>query len=819
MVMSQCLDDEVLTRLVEDALSPQQRTALERHIDRCSQCRSLVSALARVDAPADGDSPDSERGERVLHPGDKLGRYELVDVVGLGSMGVVWSARDPELRRTVALKLLWGEDRADARARLLREARVLARLRHPNVLVIYDVGEHDGRVFLATELVAGSNLRTWLEEQRPTWRAIVDAFVLAGRGLEAAHAAGIVHRDFKPQNVLVEPEGTGQTPRVLVTDFGLARAMDGASTAPPEAESGPMSLDQTQAGSVVGTPAYMAPEVLATAPADDKADQFSFCVALWEALYGSRPHDADDLDGLYVQARKGPPKPPPEATCPVGLGEVLQRGLAPRPEQRFDSIAALLSALRAAATDRGSVARSRLVAGVVGLATIAGAAVAIAVVEDERPDPKSSCDAPSSVWTASRRDATKAAFESSGRPFADDVWHRVDRSMVEYESEWNTAFERTCLARTEDAQECLHRRHAAFDALAGVFAEADETTVLHATSLLTSLMPPQRCEDTSIATTRPPWPAAPELRQPVAKLRRQLARVRMLEGATKLTEASDALKPLIEAARETGYTPVVAEALALEAEIAREAGRAEDAIALNRDVLAMAESSGYDLLKVDAAVGLFTPLAAMGRLDEAKGFADLAEATLERIGGDDDYAARVAYFRGELAQRAGELDACLEHQRRALQLWQNTGSPNVGFGHHGLATALRLAGRANEALEHQQQAIAELDRVRGPHHPAAAQARAGLGLVLLELDRPEQAVTALELSVTRLADAFGANSPNLAQALTAYATALRQAGRLQEAAVQFERCVAVLSTGGTERPGVDACRSGAVEVRQALNEG
>ena len=329
-------------------------------------------------------------------------------------------------------------------------------------------------------------------------------------------------------------------------------------------------------------------------------------------------------------------------------------------------------------------------------------------------------------------------------------------------------------------------------------------------------MPPDRCEDTSVATMHPPWPTAPELRERVAVLRRQLERVRTLEGATKLDEASAALTPIVDAARDTDYTPLVAEALALEAEIAREAGRTEEAIALNRDVLALAESSGYDLLKIDAAVGLFAPLAAMGRVDEAEGFADLAEATLERIGGDDDYAARVAYFRGELAQRSGQLERCLEHQRRALQLWEHTGSPNVGFGHHGVATALRLAGRPTGALEHQRRAIEHLDRVRGAHHPASAQARAALGLVLLDLDRPDEAVAALEVAVTGLAEAFGEDSPNLAQALTAYASALREAGKLREAAAQYDRCVDVLSGDATERPGIEACRDGAREIREAL---
>ena len=819
MVTSQCLDDDVLTRLVEDALSVPQREALERHIDRCSECRGLVSALASVDVPADVDDPPAAADrENVLHPGDKLGRYELVDVVGLGSMGVVWSARDPDLHRTVALKLLWGDERTDARARLLREARVLAKLRHPNVLVIYDVGEHKGRVFLATELVKGANLRTWLEAHAPAWREIVDAFVLAGQGLAAAHVAGIVHRDFKPQNVLVEPADDGGTIRVLVTDFGLARAMDGAWTAPPESDSGPMSLGQTQAGTVVGTPAYMAPEVLATAPADDKADQFSFCVALWEALYGARPHDADDLDGLYRAARDGPPMTPSATSCPVAVGEVVRRGLAPRPEDRFDSMPALLAALQRAAAGRRSKRRPLVVAGALGLAAVGTATAALTLVDEPAVDPTPDCEV-EPVWTPTRRRDAEVAFGRISRAYADESWRRVDRAMQAYEGSWRTAFERTCPSpEAADALECLHRRRAAFDALAGLFAEADEATTLHATSLLASLMPPERCEQASIAATRPPWPADPETREQVANLRRALEHVQVLEASAKLDQAAAALQPLAEAARGTGYTPVIAEALALEAEIAREAGQVDHAIALNREVLALAESSGYDLLKIDAAVGLFGPLAQLGRVDEAEGFADLAEATLQRIGGDDDYAARVAYFRGELAQRNGQYERAREHQQRALELWERTGSPNVGFGHHGLATALRLAGRRTEALEHQRAAVEHLDRVRGSHHPAAAQARAALGLVLLDLGRDEEAIAALELAVNRLTEAFGEDSPNLAEALTAHATALQQAGRKREALAVFDRCVDVLSREATEPlPAAQMCQDAASQLRAELD--
>ncbi len=239
--------------------------------------------LARTATAGSGAAPAADRPAT-------LGRLRLERVLGSGGMGVVHAAFDPDLERRVAVKLLHASS-ADARARLLREARAMAKLSHPNVITVFDVGTADGTDFVTMELVDGATLKDWLAIAKPAWRDIVAAFVAAGRGLAAAHDAGLVHRDFKPTNVLRSHAG-----KIVVTDFGLSRAAEGDvdPLAVTGAVSGPAT--RTMTGAVLGTPAYMAPEQWTGASVGPASDQFAFCVALWEALADGRPYRGDTLE-------------------------------------------------------------------------------------------------------------------------------------------------------------------------------------------------------------------------------------------------------------------------------------------------------------------------------------------------------------------------------------------------------------------------------------------------------------------------------------------------------------------------------------------
>ncbi len=280
------------------------------------------------------------RAKQQVH----VGRYRLIAPLGSGAMGVVYRAYDPQLEREVAVKLI-SEDNAspERRERMLREAKAMARLTHPHVVVIYEVGEHDERIFIAMELVEGENLRTWLDREERTPQAILEVLLGAARGLAAAHERGLVHRDVKPENILIDREG-----RARIADFGVARAEAAAplsGRAPHTSEIRSM----TATGALVGTPAYMAPEQLRGDGANERSDQFSLCVTLWEALYGARPFLADRIgDLLWKMAQGQLEATPAKADVPLHVRTALLRGLAVDASERFDSMADLVDALTTA---------------------------------------------------------------------------------------------------------------------------------------------------------------------------------------------------------------------------------------------------------------------------------------------------------------------------------------------------------------------------------------------------------------------------------------------------------------------------------------
>jgi len=282
--------------------------------------------------------------------GTSLGRYRLERELGEGGMGVVHAAFDPDLERRIALKVLRiAAPGIEAKDRLLREARAMARLSHPNVVTVHEVGTANGRDYVAMELIQGETLADWLRSERRRSVEIVAAFVAAGRGLAAAHAAGIVHRDFKPHNVLRSRDG-----RIVVTDFGLARDAKATVPAPPDAMSlaarlttfshgTPSALSGiTATGSLLGTPAYMAPEQWGGGLVSPATDQFAFCVALWEALAGERPYRGPTLDELRAQAALGPAALD-VSRIPRRLRAILRRGLDPDPAQRWSTMDELLA--------------------------------------------------------------------------------------------------------------------------------------------------------------------------------------------------------------------------------------------------------------------------------------------------------------------------------------------------------------------------------------------------------------------------------------------------------------------------------------------
>lgn len=327
LMTPRCPSDDQLAAFTAGALEGNELADVEQHVDGCVECRQLVAAVSNGSAPPASPGP-------VLQAGDTLGRYEIEKLIGAGGMGVLYVARDPKLARRVALKLLrpaYGIE--DGHQRLLREAQAMAGLAHPNVVSVFDIGEANERIFMSMELLEGGTLREWTQRPRG-WRQVLKMFCAAGEGLAAAHAAGVVHRDFKPENVIIGRDG-----RPRVGDFGLARPDASVRRSGSKA-----SLSRlTQTGMVLGTPAYMPPEQLLGHPADHRTDQYAFCVSLWEALVAHQPYPVGD------EARAGGP------AVPAHVWAALARGLNPRPAERFPDMRALLDALVA----EGSVVSAR----------------------------------------------------------------------------------------------------------------------------------------------------------------------------------------------------------------------------------------------------------------------------------------------------------------------------------------------------------------------------------------------------------------------------------------------------------------------------
>jgi len=353
-----CPSDETFTRLVEGLLPEDETRALEAHCDGCLTCARLLAELARSISPSGG------AGGGLL--GD---RYRLLEPLGAGGMGVVYAAFDTKLSRKVAVKRLretgLGTPAEKRRGRFMREAQLLASLSHPNVLTIHDVGGADRELYVVMELVDGAPVSRWLSETRPGWRAIVEVFEQAGRGVVAAHQLGIVHRDIKPDNILVAKNG-----RVLVGDFGLAGLAGNLTPVADPSPSPPAPGSLTQTGTVLGTPAYMSPEQHDGKPGDALSDQFSFAVSLYESLHGRRPFAGRSASEIAAATRSGQRAPGGDG-IPRGVDRVLSVALDPDPGRRFASMEDLLGALEQSLRRRPLVAAVAavavlLVAGAVG---------------------------------------------------------------------------------------------------------------------------------------------------------------------------------------------------------------------------------------------------------------------------------------------------------------------------------------------------------------------------------------------------------------------------------------------------------------------
>jgi tetratricopeptide (TPR) repeat protein len=717
-------------------------------------------------------------------------------------MGVVYAAFDDKLERKVAIKLV-ATDRGNdqAQQRLLREAQAQARLSHPNVVTIYEVGTlPEGGLFIAMELVKGETLRVWQDvmpadrarsaaaaagEDRRSWQDIVAMYAAAGEGLAAAHRAGIVHRDFKPDNILVGEDG-----RVRVADFGLAfeahtpeaaevaevtEVTAGAavrSSDPPGEPPASRAESLTAAGAVAGSLGYIAPELFAGATADARTDQFSFCVALYEALHGERPF-ADYVFALGDQP--APRRTEPAASYPRWLWDVTMRGLALAPGERFASMDALLSELTRSRTRTRRLVAAGALVGVLAI----GATAALLTRRDEPPPCPIDPAALAGVWDPVTKPQIQAALLGTGVPFAANVWTSTAAAFDRYAQHWVVAQQAACeathvrhvqsAALLDRRMECLAGRRRSLAAAAEALQRRPAQAVGHAGEILSSLGDIELCADTGVLLgldtgrgSSAAWPLAAHAQAQIAEVRRHLARADALLATGDLAGAEPATAEAARLAEHLDDDPVRADVAYYQGRIKLAHGELAASLALFNRAVGLAVASHHDELPADIWLRLAITAGGLEqRPAEIESWLAQGEAWVRRLGhASDSRQVEVERARAYLQTTAGDARAAQGTLSRAIvtaeRLW-GSDDPRLIPLLRNRATALGSLHEAKPAVADAERALALGIAAWGPDYPDIASTRRVLGLLYIEqlgaVERGEHELTlALQLYRTQLGE-------------------------------------------------------------------
>jgi tetratricopeptide (TPR) repeat protein len=789
----ECPADTTIVELLEGTLDPGAVDAVERHVDGCAPCRRLLAEMARSGGNAATAEAAAVEPPRAvpLYRGVTVDRYVVLDVLGAGGMGVVYAAYDPELDRRVALKLLRGDlgpARAEVRARLVREARAMALLSHPNVITVYDAGSFGDEVFIAMELVPGGTLAAHLAAEARSVREILDVFARAGAGLAAAHGAKVVHRDFKPENVMIGPDG-----RALVTDFGLALSAE----------------DGIAERAVAGTPAYMAPEQLREGRAEPRSDQFAFAVALFEALYGRRPFTgATRAELLAAAVRDQPVRPPALAArggrVPSRARRALARALAADPEHRYPSMAALLGELAPRARGARGVALAALLVAVL-------TATALGVLRARRSAAETACRGAerelAGVWDEARKAEVERAFRALPEaPYAEASLRSVRRILDAYADRWTRTHVDVCEATGVHGEQsealfaermaCLLERRRELGALVEELATPTRRTVELSVQAAGALSDVAQCSASRLAVAARTRPHDPELAVRAEALRGVLADARSRVNVGDVHPARRAIEDALPAVRAVGDARLAATAQLLLARVQGYLGefpREEESLL---EAVWDGESAGDDEIVARAWLRLvYVRGIELTNQAEAARAERHARATVERLGSPGELAAELSLMRSRLAGRVADYDQALELARAALALYeaQGTGDSLEATGCLStIAFALNALGRAEEGRAAILSAIAIRERILGTAHPEVLQSLGRLGTTEMELGRYDEARRTLERALAGFEATTGPESTEAGMVHENLGIAVVSLGDRPAARGHFERALAIL---------------------------
>jgi tetratricopeptide (TPR) repeat protein/tRNA A-37 threonylcarbamoyl transferase component Bud32 len=755
---------------------------------------------------------------RTVQEPTRIGRFALIERLGLGAMGEVYAAYDEQLDRKVAIKLVRpdrlaladdSEAGSMASQRLLREAKVLARLSHPNVVHVYEAGLFGDRVFVAMEFIRGQTLRQWLaaHDQEPEperWSRVLEMFMAAGRGLQAAHDAGLVHRDFKPDNVLVGSNG-----RVCVADFGLARATRNSEVTGNALDTLPidvravMSRDEpspfhslTESGAILGTPGYMSPEQMKSEPSDSRSDQFSFCVSLYEALYRVRPFSARSLPELRQAVLAGAyAEPPRDTAVPARIWNVLVRGLAADPAARYPSMSELLAALgrEPSRRRRRYLAAALLllagaITGVVGLR--AGSAVA--------GDPCALAgSAAARLWSPEVAGRVHAAFLATNVAYAGAAWDLVRARVPEYASALGAERKATCEAthvRHEQPEDifrletlCLDGRERHLEALLAELAQADAGTVENSARMVADLPRIEMCRDGESLVLGLQPPDDEKIAAEVLEIRNRLARGHVQHAAGHYPQALALAEEALAATGSVAYPPVRAEALYLlgialrDGATAADVARAEPTLL---EALDVAESHRHDELVTEIWLDLvILAYRHHQELAIAHQWARRAVATSQRLPEGGEQRALALGWLGVLYHREGKYELAERWQRDALTLAEENHLPRlvVADRWHSLANTLRAMVRLDEARAAYARSLALQQDELGNEHPRIARLSHDFALFLCDVGELEEARALLGRALAIWTGVHGHESMDTAKAHLELTLLEIEAGNYDEA--------------------------------------
>ena len=700
---------------------------------------------------------------------ESLGRFRVLSELGRGGMGEVYAAYDPELDRKVAIKLLRRDvsepgSESQGPSRLQREAQAMARVNHPNVATVHEVATFDGRLYVAMEFVDGGTLRQWIQREEPSTEEILSTFVQAAHGLAAAHDAGLVHRDFKPDNVLISKAG-----RVKVVDFGLARAAveihSEEATSSHRGDVDPMVTPLTRTGAVMGTPAYMSPEQHSGRAADARSDQFSFCVALWEALMGERPFAGATYMELSANVVQGVRCEPVAGRAVSGrILAALDRGLSVHPQERFDTMHELVVAL---------LPPSRMRLWIAGTAALGVAAlVGTWVTARETVTEAGACDGVqeqlAGVWDDQRRAATKTTVLSSGHPNAQEGWESIQRQLDAYAELWLQAAGEVCAAGQLESsdpevyarrQRCLDSRRAELDAMVGVFDRADPAVVMAAVQAVVSLSDVRDCSDERrLAAWR--IPRQPEAQRELAEVRADIAAAKVRGLLASYDEAVDMARQAAARGRHLDDPATEAAALLIEGQYLERGGQLQNAESvLSRAVKRADVAEAYET-KVKALNVLVHVVGTdPNRYDEAKSLASEARTVLRVLGADPLLEAELDLNLGGGARRAKDFKEArrlFESSLRGFKEHAGELHLNTARAESNLGLVLSWQEEFAAAEEHLIRSRQGLESSLGPSHPSVGTAWNVLGTNSLLQKRYEEAVDhyrrALEIQTKNFPD-------------------------------------------------------------------